>query len=561
MAHMWFGDLVTMAWWNDLWLNESFASWMGDMAVDSVFPEWEMWTQFLAHDTSRGLSLDGLKNSHPIEQTVDNPAEISQLFDDISYSKGASTLRMLEHFLGAETFRRGLHDYLSLHEHGNARTEDLWSALAEASGQPVTDIMDTWVKQTGYPALDVQIEREQDGIDVTLSQSRFIYENVLGRQGADDTVWQVPVGVRTASDADPVSTFMVDRQATVRVQPAPYGSMDEWIKVNPGQTGFYRVNYSEEELAKLRAPISNLVLPASDRLGIQSDAYALARAGSIPAPWFLSTAEAYKNETDASVCADLAANLAGLDTVLWHEPYYDKFQRMARDIFQPIAERVGWDAGPREGHLDALLRSTVLAQLGDYGDAATMDEADSRFLRYVDDPDGLHPDIRGVVFAMAAKRGDRSRYDAMWDLHKRATLEEEKVRFLRALCSFEARELLEETLQRALSDDIRAHDTIAVVVSVAGNQHGRDLAWQFLKDNWPEFDRRYGEGGFALMRLVSIPSGFTTEEKHDEVEGFFKDHPAPAAKRSILQSLERIRLNIAFLERNRSDLAAWFGAG
>ena len=194
MAHMWFGDLVTMAWWNGLWLNESFASWMGDKAVDHLFPEWEQWTQFLVGDTTSALSLDGLKNSHPIEQEVNNPAEIDQLFDAISYSKGASILRMLEHFLGAEVFRQGLHQYLTKHQYGNAETHDLWDALGRASGQPVADIMDTWVKQTGYPVLEVQVNRQAQGIDVTLSQSRFVYESILGRQEADDTLWRAPSG-------------------------------------------------------------------------------------------------------------------------------------------------------------------------------------------------------------------------------------------------------------------------------------------------------------------------------------------------------------------------------
>ena len=415
MAHMWFGDLVTMAWWNDLWLNESFASWMGDKAVDHLHPEWEMWTQFLTADTNRALSLDGLKNSHPIEQEVNNPAEIGQLFDAISYSKGASILRMLEHFLGSETFREGLHHYLTNHQYSNAQTQDLWDALGHASAQPVTAIMDTWVKQTGYPVLDVQVHRQKDGIDVTLSQSRFVYESVLGKGGADDTLWHMPVSVRTASDAHPVSTLMDGPEATTRVEPASYGSPEEWIKVNPLQTGFYRVKYPEEELAKLTSPIQNLVLPAADRLGVQNDAYALARAGHISATQFLTIAEAYGNETDVSVCADLAANLGGLDTLLWDEPYYTKFQAFARGVFQSIGRRIGWDARPGEGHLDVLLRSTVLAQLGNYEDADTISEARSRFDQYVEDSASVRPDIRSVVFRLAAKRGDRSTYDTIWD--------------------------------------------------------------------------------------------------------------------------------------------------
>ncbi len=559
IAHMWFGDLVTMAWWNDLWLNESFASWMGDKAVDNLFPDWEMWTQFLMADTNSALSLDGLANSHPIEQEVRNPAEIGELFDAISYSKGASIIRMLEQFLGPEVFQEGLHQYLTKHMYGNARTQDLWDALGESSGQPVTAVMDTWVKQTGYPVLDVQVSRDDDGTDVTVSQNRFLYEDIVGRKETDETLWRVPVSMRTASDAQPVTSLMEEPRHTSRVEPASYGSSDEWVKVNPYHTGFYRTKYPPEELAKLTAPIRGLVLPPADRLGIQNDTYALTRAGHIPATDFLTLAEAYDNETDASVCADLAANLGSLDALLWDEPFSGGYQALARGIFRPIARRSGWDARPGEGHLDALLRGTALAQLGNYGDEETLEEAGTRFTGYLEDRTSVHPDIRSVVLGLAAKRGDGSTYDSMWDLRKRATMEEEKVRLLGALGSFERPELLEETLRRSLSDEVRVHETINVLATVASNRSGRDLAWEFLKDNWGELYRRYGEGGFGVMRLVSITSRFTTPEKREDVERFFKDNPVPAAERTIRQSLERISLNIAWLERNRDGLAEWFG--
>ena len=208
MAHMWFGDLVTMEWWDDLWLNESFASWMGDKAVDHQYPEWNMWTQFVFQDTNSGLSLDGLRNSHPIEARVENPAQIRELFDAISYSKGGSVLRMLEDFLGAEVFRRGLHGYLSAHQYGNARTEDLWAALEEASGQPVTAIMNSWVKQMGYPVLSTRTHSHEGELRVALSQQRFLYDHLMDESEDDATLWQVPVGVaRAGSDAKVLRSY------------------------------------------------------------------------------------------------------------------------------------------------------------------------------------------------------------------------------------------------------------------------------------------------------------------------------------------------------------------
>ena len=559
MAHMWFGDLVTMEWWDDLWLNESFASWMGTKAVDWLFPDWEMWTQFVNMDTNRALSLDGLKNSHPIEQEVKNPAEVSQLFDAISYSKGASVIRMLEQFLGPETFRQGLNRYLSNNMYANARTQDLWSALEEESGQPVTSIMDSWVKQMGYPVLQVDSERAEEHLELSISQERFVYDRPLGPgsaedSGSDSEVWQVPVTVNSGGEAS-AATVMEGRETRLEM-PAVGG----WFKVNSDQTGFYRVNYSNDDWQRLVPAVSSLELSATDRLGVQNDAYALSKAGLLPISQFLELARAYVNETDASVWGDLASNLRDIEQLIAGEPVHPAYQEFARGLFGPAARRAGWEPRPGDGHLDALLRTTVLGQAGSYEDREVLQEATGQFQRYLSDHDSVHPDLRGVVCSLAAQAGDRSTYDRLWGLEQQTSLQEEKIRLLLALTRFQDTGLLNETLERALSSRVRSQDTITVVGGVAANIRGREPAWEFVKSNWAEFDRRYGSGGFGLMRLVSICSSFNTEEKMADVERFFTDHPTPAAERTIRQALERMRLNINWLERNRHDLGAWFGA-
>ena len=556
MAHMWFGDLVTMEWWDDLWLNESFASWMGTKAVDWLFPEWEMWTQFVNMDTNRALSLDGLKNSHPIEQEVKNPAEVSQLFDAISYSKGGSVIRMLENFLGPEVFQGGLYRYLKGHEYGNARTQDLWEALEEESGLPVTNIMDSWVKQTGYPVLQVQAARSEDEVQVSLSQERFVYDRLLGEEEPNPEVWQVPVTV-SAPGASSASMVMEAKEAAVSLPAA--SPANDWYKVNADQTGFYRVNYTNEDWQRLAPAIRSLELPATDRLGIQNDAYALSRAGLLPITQFLELAGSYSGETDASVWSDLASNLRDIEQLIADEPVRPAYQRFGRELFAPAARRAGWTPRPDDGHLDSLLRSTVLGQSGTYNDPETLAQATDLFQRYLSDPDAVHPDLRGVVFSLAAQAGDRATYDQLWELEERASLQEEKIRLLLAMSRFQDVNLLNDTLERALSSRVRSQDTITVVAGVAANPAGREPAWEFVKGNWAEFDRRYGGGGFGLMRLVSIVNSFTTEERMADVERFFTENPAPAAERTIRQALERMRLNIRWLEQNRPALNAWFG--
>ncbi len=556
MAHMWFGDLVTMEWWDDLWLNESFASWMGTKAVDWLFPDWEMWTQFVNMDTNRALSLDGLKNSHPIEQEVKNPAEVSQLFDAISYSKGGSVIRMLENFLGPEVFRGGLYRYLKGHEYGNARTQDLWAALEEESGLPVTSIMDSWVKQTGYPVLEAQADRRGDGVQISLTQERFVYDRLLGDEEPNPEVWQVPVAV-SAPGAASASAVMDSREAVLTV--ASDNPASDWYKVNAGQTGFFRVNYTGEDWQRLAPAISRQELPATDRLGIQNDAYALSRGGLLPVTQFLELASAYSDETDASVWSDLASNLRDIEQLIAGEPVHPAYRQFGRELFGPAVRRAGWTPRDGEGHLDSLLRSTVLGQSGSYNDSETLAQAAGLFQRYLSDADAVHPDLRGVVFSLAAQGGDRHTFDQLWELESRTTLQEEKIRLLMAMSRFQNIDLLNDTLERALSPRVRSQDTITVVAGVAANPAGREPAWQFVKNNWGEFDRRYGGGGFGLMRLVSIVNSFTTEEQRADVEKFFAENPTPAAERTIRQGLERMRLNIRWLELNRPALNAWFG--
>ena len=553
MAHMWFGDLVTMEWWDDLWLNESFASWMGNKAVDWLFPEWEMWTQFVNMDTNRALSLDGLKNSHPIEQEVKNPAEVSQLFDAISYSKGASVIRMLENFLGEETFRKGLNRYLSGHMYDNARTEDLWSALETESGQPVTAIMDSWVKQMGYPVLQVESERSGGQIRLSVTQERFVYDRLLGDSEPDTEIWRVPVSASQGGEESAI-TVMDGRQAQLDVP----GGDSGWVKLNPLQTGFFRVNYSNEDWQRLVPPIESLELHATDRLGIQNDAYALSRAGLLPVTQFLTLAQAYKNENDASVWSDLASNLRDIEQLISDDAVHPAYQSFARELFGPAARKIGWDPKSGEGHLDALLRSTVLSQAGSYRDPDVTAQATERFNRYLEDRETLAPDLRGVVFSLAAQSGGKEVYDQIWQLEGETNLAEEKIRLLMSLSRFQQPDLLTVTLEDSLSSKVRSQDSITLVAGVAANPKGRDLAWEFVKSNWAEFDRRYGGGGFGLMRLVSICSNFNSQEKADEVDSFFAEHPAPAAERTIRQALERVRLNIKWLEQNRQELSDWF---
>jgi puromycin-sensitive aminopeptidase len=568
IAHMWFGNLVTMAWWNDLWLNEGFASWIEYKAVDHLFPEWEMWTQFIFSDTGPAMSLDGLKNTHPIEAEVKTPNEINELFDAISYSKGAAIIRMLEQFLGEETFRRGLVLYLSTHQYGNARTEDLWASLAKVSGQPVKAIMDTWTKQPGYPVVEVHQEVQHDEpMELGLAQRRFVYDYDPERGEPDPSLWHIPVAVKTGATDNtaavhPFVTIFEERHALVPlpVNHPPDGD-GPLIIVNAGRTGFFRVNYSASMWERAREAVAAKALPTVERLGLEADAFALMRAGYLPATQFLSLASAFTQEREYPVWSDLAGSLGWVANILADDAGEPPFQTFARNLLQPIVAHLGWEPQPHESHLVALLRGMVLHEIGHYEEAAVIAEARARFERYVHEPQAVHPDLRSTVLNLAALGGDRSTYDALREVERRATLQEEKLRALSALTHFRQPDLLQETLELSLSPVVRSQDTIRVVAGVAANPRGRHLAWQFVQAHWPEFDKRYGGGGFLLTRLIeSVTSSFNTLHKEQEVAEFFLDHPVPSATRTVQQCLERIRINTRWLFRNHVDVGAWLMA-
>ena len=555
MAHMWFGDLVTMDWWDDLWLNESFASWMGNKATDALYPEWSMWTQFLYQDVGEGLRIDALRNSHPIEANVKDPGEIREIFDAISYSKGASILWMLERYLGEDAFRDGLRSYLSRHKYANARGADLWQAMEEVSGQPVISLMDSWIKQTGFPVISV--ESSSDGKALSITQERFLYDRLTGNDpGA--TTWKVPISVCNADSPPTEPVLMESPELSLPLETR--ATKARWTKVNPGQNGFYRVRYSPDALSSLIDAVASGELPPTDRLGLQSDLFALVRAGMEPATRYLDLVAAYKGETDATVWTDLSTNLRDLEVRLADHPSLDQLRAFNKTVYEDIVNRVGWEESPDDGHLDALLRTTVLARAGGLGNQSVLEEARNRFQEYLRNPVSLRADIRGVVYSLVALDADRDLYESLWDMEKKANLQEEKRRLLGAVSRPRDPALLQETLERSLSDDVRSQDAPLVIITVAANRFGRDLAWDFVKENWSEFDRRYGKGGFMIMRLVSITEDFTTLEQAAEVEAFFQANPVAGAQRTVQQSLESIRLNARWLELNADPITDWLNA-
>ncbi len=528
LAHQWFGNLVTMEWWTHLWLNEGFASFIEYLAIDEIFPDWDIWTQFVSTEMSDAFSLDALVNTHPIEVEVGHPAEISEIFDRVSYSKGASVLRMLWKYLGEKDFQKGLQLYLKKHAYGNAQTEDLWKALEEVSGKPVGKIMANWTSKPGHPLITV----EESGTHLKLTQSRFFSSPISKKQDEQSsrasrtkTIWSIPLDGQ-----------LMDKKTRSHI-----GSG----KLNEGEVSLVRVDYPHEYLKKLESKITQLSAP--DRLGLIRDSFDLSQAGNSPTTLALELAQTYKDEEDYTVWSTLTGHIAQLDSLLVYESFYESFKVYGRDIYGLIAKKMGWEKRVNEKHTDTLLRGMVLNILGSFGDEATIKKAQSLFGKKVD------PDLKGVVYNLVAENGERNEWSTMVKMYKKEENQQEKDRLGRALGKFKSKVLLKRTLEFSISKHVRFQNTLGLISSVWGNPYGRYLAWEFVKSNWKMLKERYA-GGHYFTRVFQPAGEFTKISDARDIESFVRKNPVPETKRTIAQALEQIYSNVEWLKRDKEKI-------
>lgn len=565
LAHQWFGNLVTMDWWSDLWLNEGFATWVAWLATDHLFPEWNVWTEFIVDDSQAGLKLDSLRASHPIEVPVKNPDEIGQIFDSISYSKGASIIRMLVDFLGEDVFRSGLRAYLKKHKYGNARTSDLWKSLGEASGQPVEEIMTNWTKAIGFPVLDVAAApnaKDASKIDLTITQSRFLVSGDC-KPEENETIWYVPLRLGTSLNPKPEasgkSDLLNERSRTITI-PANV----DYFKLNVGQAGFYRVNYPAEWLAKLGKAVEAGQIPAADRIGIVADAFTMTLAGKLPLTAAMDLLVHFKHEDNFFVWSEIATRLSEVLSVWWEQPedVQYRLKRFIVELTRDQVDKLGFEFGPSEDPLTQLLRPVILGMAAKAGNVRVVNELRSRFRKYVyGDVAAVHPNMRAIIFANAVRNGWRAEFEATLKLFHELTLPDQKLSALGALAASTDAVLISEALDLILKDDqVRPQDYIFLIASASGNPCGRRIAWEFVNRHWDFFLKKFASGGgiSLLDRIVTNCSkNLTSADDAAAVSAFFDKHHLPSIDRAITQSLENIRNNAGWLERNSDSITQW----
>jgi len=539
---MWFGDLVTMLWWNGIWLNEAFATFMELLAVDAWKPEWKRWTTF-GVSRAAAMAVDGLHHTRPIEFEVLAPRDCEAMFDLLTYEKGASVLRMLEQHLSGEVFRDGVRLYLERHRFGNAETTDLWKALGDAARLPIPEVMDGWIFRPGYPLVIV----EPDGTGVKLSQRRFTY---LPAEGAAPEHWQIPVRVRAS-----VKRGFVDKPVllgaealTVSLPAAP-----DWVVVNAGGHGFYRVQYAAPLLRKMTSALKKLA--PIERFNLVSDALALAQAGLMPSPDYLDLTARFGEETDRNVWAAVIGSWGYVNRVIAEDERAD-LEALVRQRVEAGVERLGWEAQPGEAELERQLRADLLRTVGTLGnDPATQERARALYARYREDESAVDPDVLPALIAIVATAGGESEYDEFLQRFKAARSPQEEQRYLYALAAFRPPELIRRTLEKTTSGEVRSQDAPFLMRALLAGVHSRGLAWEYLKASWETMARQYP--GSAYRRMYEGVTALVSPEWEREVGEFFTSRKIVLGGKTLEQYLEQLRIAVSFQEREGAALAAY----
>jgi puromycin-sensitive aminopeptidase len=533
-AHMWFGDLVTMSWWNGLWLNEAFATFMEMLAVDAWKPEWKRWETFSVARAA-AFSVDGLVSTRPIEFPVRAPKDAEAMFDVLTYEKGASVLRMLEQYIGPNVFRDGVRQYLRTHAYGNADTKDLWSAIGAVAHQPVPELMNGWIFQPGFPLVTAKV----NGQTLTLSQRRFTYL----RQETAEELWHIPIQVRLMTDdrAEEQQFLLKEREATVSL---PCGVTA--LLVNAGGHGFYRVHHRGALLQQLLDQGREHLAPI-ERFNLVSDVWATTVAGIIPLGDYLTLTARFKNERDKNVWAVLLDSFSFLNRIIAPDdrPFLED---LVRERVGQVVKDLGWDPKPGESDLVRQLRGDLLAAIGRKGnDPATQQQAVERYRQYRKDPSVVDSNIVPALVSILASIGDETRYEEFLERYRTASTPQEERRYLFSLAMFRLPELLSRTLAKTINGKIRTQDAPFIVAATMMNVYGRELAWEFVKTNWDEMDRLFPKQG--LRRMCGGIVGLATPELEQDVRNFFISRNISLGGRTLDQYLEQLRIAVAFRER------------
>ncbi|HYR22192.1 MAG TPA: M1 family metallopeptidase [Chthoniobacterales bacterium] len=552
-AHQWFGDLVTMAWWDNLWLNEGFASWMGSKCTAHFNPDWEVWlAKNIQRDPARrsGISKevamegDARSTTHAIQQPVANESDANSAFDDITYRKGQSFLRMLESFLGENVFRDGIRRYMAAHKYSNSTTADLWNALSEASGKPVGEIAAAWTEQPGFLVLVMK----RAGDKISLSQERF----TINFPNAPALEWKIPLTYFVVGENKIESRLM-----TGKIENLPNAATDRVIKLNANGAGNYRVQYDEPSWKALLGALPKLNL--EDRVNLLCDSWALVHANRADIPLYLDLIAKLPPGHELAERDQIVNAFDYINRLLVGDPVREKFQASARSILRPTFDQLGWEPKKNESPRDSLLRASLIVALADWNDQEIIDGCKRRFEKFVVDPGSLQPNLRASVCFVAGQNSDEATWNKLHELGLKTTSIEEKQNYYDALNAARDPKLAAKALQISLTDELPTSRALHVVGKVARYSGHPDLAWDFAKANMKallEKTDALGANTFAPGLFVF----FSERARADELKTYAKSNLPATSVKEVAKAVDEVEFRAEFKQRLMPQLNRWISS-
>ncbi|MEP7014905.1 MAG: M1 family metallopeptidase [Verrucomicrobiota bacterium] len=549
VAHMWFGDLVTMAWWDNLWLNEGFASWMGTKCSAHFNPQWEVWLRRNhPRDPSRRVGIakeqamegDARSTTHPVQQPIATEAEANSAFDDITYKKGQSFIRMLESFLGEDVFRDGIRRYIAAHKLSNSTTADLWNAISEASGKPVGEIAAGWTQQPGFPVVKV---KRDDGGKVSLTQERF----TVNDGNATPLQWKIPLTYRVAGNEEPKNLLMTAKTDTLQDIPP-----DHALKLNASGAGNYRVEYDDTSWKLLLAVVPEFKV--EDRVNLLSDAWALVQADRVPLSLYLELVEKLSATPELAEREQIITVFDFVSRLLAGQPERENFQRYARSILRPTFDILGWEPKPNEPVKSSSLRASLIIALGQVNDPEIIAGCRERFEKYMKEPASLAPDLRPPILNVVGRYADEVTWNKLHQFGLATTSIEEKQNYYTALAAAVDPKLVKKTLPIALGEELPTSRATYLVAKVARESDHPEIAWEFAKANMKALLAKTD----ALTAYSYAPNLFTffsDTARVSELRAYAKEHLSAASAKPVAKAVDEIEFRVEFRKRLAAQIA------
>ena len=547
MAHQWFGDLVTMAWWDNLWLNEGFASWMGSKCTAHFNPQWEVWLrrEFPRDPTRRvgiakeaAMESDARSTTHPIQQPVATEAEANGAFDDITYKKGQSFLRMLESFLGEDVFREGIRRYMAAHMYSNTTTADLWNALSETSGKAVAEITAGWTEQPGFPV--VKVKREQDG-SISLTQERF----TVNFKNAPPLEWKIPL-THAVVGGVPETLLMTGKSDSVHDVP-----QSRALKLNLNGAGNYRVEYDQPSWELLVGAFKNLGV--EDRVNLLSDTWALVQANRAPISLYFELVEKLPASTELAEREQIIHVLDFVNRLLSGSSEQQKFQGYARSLLRPGFDAIGWETKPNEQAAVENLRASLITALGKLDDPKVVANCREHFKAFLANPESLAPDLRPAVFSVVGHYANEATWNELHQLGLKTTSIEEKQNYYDALAGAMDPKLVKKTLPIALTDELSTSRAVYLVSRIARESGHPDIAWDFARANMKTLLAKTDALG-ANTYAPSLFTFFSDNSRAEELGRYAKTSLPTASAPEVAKAVDEIQFRSEFKRRLVSEL-------